>query len=42
MQTNCILSTPILITLCVFTVYSERIYVFYQNIVLVAEYHVNC
>ena len=24
------------------TVYSECIYVFYQNLVLVAEYHVNC
>jgi len=24
------------------TVYSECIYVFYQNLVLIAEYHVDC
>ena len=24
------------------TVYDERIYVFYQNLVIIAEYHVDC
>ena len=42
-QTNCILSAPILNS-CMrgLTVYSECIYVFYQNLVLVTEYHVHC
>ena len=34
-------SAPILIPLCV-TVYAECIYVFYQNLVIVAECHVDC
>jgi len=40
MQTNCIFCAPIFIRVRV-TVYAECIYVFYQNLVLVAEYHVD-
>jgi len=43
MQTSCILSAPILIPLCVYiAVCGELIYVFYQNLVLVTECHVDC
>ena len=42
MQTNCILNAPILIhlrmQLCMLSVFM----CFYQNLVIVAEYHVDC